>query len=124
MTNDAFDRVVENVIADLPEELREVLKDCAVIIDDWADDDVREMLGGIPVEETPYGFYDGTPYGERLPSDGVPHLPDRILLFRGPLVEDFPDTAELIEQIRITLVHELGHVIGFDEDDLEERGLE
>lgn len=121
MTRDAFDRVVESVIADLSKELREVLDDCTVIIDDWADDNVREMLGGIPVEETPYGFYDGTPFWTR---DGVPLLPDRILLFRGPLVEDFPDPAELTEQIRITLMHELGHVIGFDEDDLEERGLE
>jgi predicted Zn-dependent protease with MMP-like domain len=69
-------------------------------------------------------MYDGTPVGERTPGNSTFLLPDRIFLFRGPLIEDFPDIAERAEQIRITLIHELGHMIGFDEDDLEERGLE
>lgn len=119
-----FEAVVAEAVADLPPELQEVLAECALIVEEWADEGILEDLGGLPIEETPYGYYDGVPYGERLPSEGMPYLPDRIYLFRGPLVEDFPEHDELIEQIRITLVHELGHVIGFDEDDLEERGLE
>ncbi len=124
MSNEEFDRVVDEAMAALPDDLREVLAGCAVIVDDWADDALREELGGIEIGETPYGLYDGTPVGERVSSDPTPHLPDRILLFRGPLLEDFPDREELAEQIVITLMHELGHMIGFDEDDLEERGLQ
>ncbi len=124
MTHTEFEAVVQDVIGDLPEELQEVLGESAIIIDEWADERVRERLGHIPVEESPYGFYDGTPVGWRGPSENSLLLPDRIYLFRGPLMEDFPDREELAEQIRITLVHELGHMIGFDEEDLEERGLE
>ncbi len=119
-----FESIVQDVIDELPEELQEVLAECAIIIDDWADREMRERMGGIPVEETPYGYYDGTPVGLRAPSENPVLLPDRIYLFRGPLIEDFPEPEELAGQIRITLVHELGHMIGFDEDDLEARGLE
>lgn len=124
MTFAEFETVVEEVLDLLPEELQEVIAECAIILEEWADEELRERMGGIPVEETPYGFYDGTPVGMRGPSENSFLLPDRIYLFRGPLQEDFPDREELAEQIRITLVHELGHMIGFDEDDLEERGLE
>lgn len=124
MTKAEFEAVVAEAIGDLPEGIREIVAECAIIVEDWADEELLRELGDVPVEETPYGFYDGTPFGERLPSDGTPHLPDRILLFRGPLIEDFPDREELVEQIRITIVHEVGHMIGFDEEDLEERGLE
>lgn len=121
---DEFEKIVEGVIADLPEELQEVLESCSIIIADWADEEQLEELGGIDIDDTPYGLYQGTPVGERTPENSTFLLPDRIFLFRGPLVEDFPDPDERAEQIRITLVHELGHMIGFDEDDLEERGLE
>lgn len=119
-----FESIVRGVIDELPEQLQEVLGECAIIIDEWAGPEMLERMGGIAVEETPYGYYDGTPVGLRALSENPVLLPDRIYLFRGPLIEDFPDPEELAEQIRITLVHELGHMIGFDEDDLEERGLE
>lgn len=124
MTFAELEAVIQDVINELPEELREVIAECAIIVEDWADEDLRARLGNIPVEETPYGYYEGTPVGLRGPSDSSMLLPDRIHLFRGPLLEDFTDRDELAEQVRITLVHELGHMIGFDEDDLEERGLE
>jgi len=124
MILEEFEAVVNEVIEALPEELRDVIGECAIIIEEWADDALREELGGIPLEETPYGYYDGTPVGLRGPTESTFLLPDRIYLFRGPLMEDFPEREELAEQIRITLIHELGHMLGFDEDDLEERGLE
>jgi predicted Zn-dependent protease with MMP-like domain len=45
-------------------------------------------------------------------------MPDRITLFWGPLVRDFPDPASLAEQVRKTLYHEIGHYFGLDEEDL------
>lgn len=124
MTNAEFEAIVDEVLAELPEELREVLEECSIIITDWADPELLGLMGGITVEETPYGFYDGTPVGMRGPTQNSFLLPDRIYLFRGPLMEDFPERDQLAEEIRVTLIHELGHMIGFDEDDLEERGLE
>ena len=51
-------------------------------------------------------------------------LPDKITIFRRPLVESFPDPAELEEEIRVTVLHELAHYFGIDEDRLEELGYD
>jgi predicted Zn-dependent protease with MMP-like domain len=51
-------------------------------------------------------------------------MPDRIAIYRLPLEDSFPDPAELQEEIRITVLHELGHYFGLDEDRLEELGYE
>ena len=51
-----------------------------------------------------------------------PYLPDKITIFRRPLVETFPDPAELEEDIRITVLHELAHAFGIDEERLDELG--
>jgi predicted Zn-dependent protease with MMP-like domain len=67
-----------------------------------------------------YGLYEGVPLTERGGSYyGV--LPDRITIFRGPLQRDF-GAGELEEQVRITVVHEIAHFFGFDEERLEELG--
>lgn len=124
MTREEFEKVVQGVIADLPEELQRLLQECSIITMDWADDELRTRIGIDHEDETPYGFYDGTPVGLRGPTDNTMILPDRIYLFRGPLIEDFPDRDDLIDEIRVTLFHELGHMIGLDEDDLESRGIE
>ena len=51
-----------------------------------------------------------------------PYLPDKITIFRRPLVETFPEPAELEEEIRITVLHELAHAFGIDEERLDELG--
>ena len=51
-----------------------------------------------------------------------PYLPDKITIFRRPLTETFPDPAELEEEIRITVLHELAHAFGIDEERLDELG--
>ena len=50
------------------------------------------------------------------------YMPDKITIFRRPLVRSFPDPAELEEEIRITVLHELAHYFGIDEDRLDELG--
>ncbi len=78
---------------------------------------------GIPPDDTLYGFYHGVPLPERSVQDsGL--LPDKISVYRGPLVEDFPDRNELGRQIRITLLHEIGHYFGMDEEELSRLGYE
>jgi predicted Zn-dependent protease with MMP-like domain len=71
-------------------------------------------------EDTLYGLYEGVPLTERgWGYHGA--LPDKITIFRGPLERDFP-REELEEQVRITVVHEVAHHFGFDEERLEELG--
>ncbi len=78
-------------------------------------------LGLDPRRQTLYGLYQGTP----LPDRSVlypPLLPDRITIFSGPLLKDFPNPNELREQIRLTILHELAHYFGISEKEIEKFG--
>jgi len=121
MSDEEFEELVREALELLPEQLRAVFdQQCVVVVREWADDETLRELGAVDREETPYGLYSGIPYGERGPAAG---LPDLIIIYRGPLLADIDNRDELVEEIRITVLHELGHALGFDEEDLEERGL-
>ncbi len=73
-------------------------------------------------DETLYGLYDGTPR-TAWGADDVP-FPNTITIFRLPLEEDFPDPLDLEDEVRITVIHELAHHLGIDDDRLEELGID
>jgi predicted Zn-dependent protease with MMP-like domain len=111
-----FYEMVERALEGLPPELAEMLDNVAIVVEDWPE---RSMLADYE-EDTLYGLYEGVPLSERGDAYyGV--LPDRITIFRRPLERDF-GPGELEEQIRITVVHEIAHHFGFDEDRLEDLG--
>ena len=113
-----FYELVERALEGLPPELSELLDNVAIVVDDWPEDSTP-LVSDDP-DETLYGLYEGVPLTQRGASYyGM--LPDRITIFRRPLERDFP-REELEEQIRITVVHEIAHHFGFDEDRLEELG--
>ena len=97
-------------MASLPPDLRAAIQNIEISVEDEH-----------PVEPDLYGLYEGVPLPERGDWAGV--LPDRIRIFRLPLVESFPDPAELDAEIRITVLHELAHHFGLDEDRLDELGF-
>ena len=110
-----FQEMVERALDGVPEELSELLDNVAILIEDWPD-------GSTPFSEgrTLYGLYEGVPLTARGTNySGA--LPDRITVFRGPLERDFPP-EDLEEQVRVTVVHEVAHHFGFDEERLEELG--
>ncbi len=113
-----FYELVERALEGLPPELSALLDNVAIVVDEWPD--YSTPLVADDPEDTLYGLYEGVPLTERgWGYSGV--LPDKITIFRGPLERDFePD--ELEEQVRITVVHEIAHYFGFDEDRLEELG--
>ena len=116
-TMDVYE-LVERALEGLPPELAELLDNVAIVVEDWPDLSSPLVAdGGV---ETLYGLYEGVPLTERG-SGYYGILPDRITIFRGPLERDFW-REELEEQIRITVVHEIAHHFGFDEDRLEELG--
>jgi predicted Zn-dependent protease with MMP-like domain len=111
-----FEELVERALEGLPPELEELLDNVIIAVEDWPERSTLEAYG----EETLYGLYEGVPLTERGSTYyGV--MPDRITIFRGPLERDFPD-EELEEQVRVTVVHEIAHHFGFDEDRLDELG--
>lgn len=111
-----FDGMLRKAIDELPKMFRKALVNVAIVVEDrppgWL---LREL--GVPPGESLYGFYHGIP----LPERSVEHsgtLPDKISIYRDPLEKDFRDPAELSEEIRITLLHEIGHYFGMDEEEL------
>ena len=106
-----FDDVVRSALDGLPPHIAAALRNVAVVVEDEDPDD-PEL----------YGVFDGVPLTEGGPAPG--DLPNRIAVFRRPLEADFEDVDELREEIRITVLHELGHYCGLDEDRLSELGYE
>ena len=106
---DAFERHVANALASLPPDLAAAVRNIEIVVED-----------AHPEEPDLFGLYEGVPLPER--GDWVALMPDRIRIFRRPLEEEFPDPAELEDEIRITVLHELAHYFGIDEDRLDELG--
>ena len=107
MTPEEFEEHVTAALDDVPPELARALEDVAVVVEDQN-----------PDEPDLFGWYDGLgPARERAGA-----LPDRIVIYRLPLVESFPDPKELRREIRITVLHELGHYFGLDEQRIRELG--
>jgi predicted Zn-dependent protease with MMP-like domain len=107
----AFDDHVRAALDSLPAGIAAALDNVAVVVADVHPDDPDL-----------YGLYEGTPLPERGDMAGT--LPDTITIFRRPLQEDFDDPRELEHEIRVTVLHELGHYFGLDEDRLGELGYE
>ncbi len=122
MCRRAFEKLVEKALERLPGEFRQAFENLAIVIEDWPDPAIVEEITGDPAEVI-YGLFSGTPLPERRFEDSG-DLPPIIALYQGPLEEDFPDRGELAREVEITLVHELAHFMGFDEDAVREFGYE
>src|SRR3954469_25884981 len=115
-----FERLVERALAGIPARFGEALAEVAIVVDDEPTDEQR-LENGLAEDEMLYGLYEGVPRAESA-ADGAA-VPNRITLYRLPLEEDFPDPAELAEEVRITVIHELAHHLGIDDDRLGELGV-
>lgn len=117
---DGFAELVDRAIATIPSPFREALVEVAIVIDDWPSDD-QLLDNGMSLDEELYGLYEGVPRTE-WQADWL-MVPNRITLFRMPLQEDFPDADALADEVRTTVIHELAHHMGIDDDRLEELGI-
>jgi predicted Zn-dependent protease with MMP-like domain len=116
-----FEDLVESALAGIPMPFAAALQEVAIVIeDDPCPDQLRE--NGLAPDETLYGLYEGTPRTE-YGADWI-SVPNRISLFRMPLEEDFPDPADLEEEVQLTVIHELAHHLGMDDDQLAQLGYE
>ena len=97
-----FEEHVRNALDSLPPHLAKALDNVAVVVEAQN----RE-------EPDLYGLFDWPEY-----------MPAKIAIYRKPLEEDFPDAAELEEQIRVTVLHELAHYFGFEEDRIADLGYD
>lgn len=117
----AFRALVAQALEALPEPFRPYLDQVEVVVEDAPESTLLEDLG-IPAEEGLYGLYEGPSLPERHPDQF--DLPSRIILYRLPLSQDFPDPEELREEILTTVLHEFAHHLGIEDDRLDELGWE
>ena len=122
MDRDSFATIVSEALDSLPEEFARHLENVEVQVE-WRPGREHRRAAGLKPWQTLYGLYEGVPLDE-WGGDFVP-VPTRIVLFRLPLEEDFPDPDELADEVRITILHELAHHLGIeDEDRLLELGID
>ena len=116
MTRSKFEELVERALRRLPKRFRDKLANVAVMIEEWPDDDTLADLG-IEPPGTLYGLYRGVDVTRRDSSYGNV-LPDVITIYQGPIEEDGGSPEEMAEIVRETVMHELGHYFGLDDDEL------
>lgn len=114
-----FERMVRKVTETLPNDVRSLMVNVEIVVEDEPTDEQRG-----DADDGPFGLYEGIPLTERSASSYGLTLPDKITIFRGPLERATSSPSELFEEVRATVIHEIGHHFGMDEAKIAELGYE
>ena len=114
MTRRQFEALVEKALRRLPKKFKARIKNVAIVVEDWADDETLADVG-IEPPDTLYGLYRGVDLTRRDSGYGNV-LPDTVTIYQGPIEEDCEDEEEMAELVRETVIHEIGHYFGLDDD--------
>jgi predicted Zn-dependent protease with MMP-like domain len=112
MTAQEFDDAVADALDGVPAELLALMDNVVFLVEDEPSSDDPELLG----------VYDGTPLTERDGGWGAGSLPDRITIFRGPTLRMCRTRDEILDEVAVTVVHEIAHHFGIDDQRLHELG--
>jgi predicted Zn-dependent protease with MMP-like domain len=112
LTDEQFDAIVQDALDEVPAELMAMLDNVVFLVEAEPPADDAELLG----------VYEGIPLTDRGGWGDSGSLPDRITLFRGPLTRMCDDAEDLRNEIAVTVVHEIAHHFGIEEDTLHELG--
>lgn len=110
ISEERFEELVGEALDDIPDELAKHMENVAVFVRDGADPNLL-------------GLYEGIPLTERGPlSYGGMVMPDKITIYRRPILRICRTEADVVQQVRVTVIHEVGHHFGIDDDRLHELG--
>ena len=121
MNHSEIRKEVASVLDRLPKQFRRRLHNIEIVVEERPTRDLLLSVGLDPRYDTLYGLYQGI----HLPDRSAlypPILPDKITIFSEPLLRDFSDPEDLREQIRTTVLHEVAHYFGFDDDEIDKLG--
>ncbi|WP_296665784.1 metallopeptidase family protein [Demequina sp.] len=111
MTREEFEAAVDDALDSIPDRLLDMIDNCVILIEDEPDGEDKELLG----------LYDGVALTDRGDLWGG-DLPDRIFIYVGPTLRMCADAEEVRDEVAITVVHEIAHHFGIDDDRLHELG--
>jgi predicted Zn-dependent protease with MMP-like domain len=112
-----FEQLVADALDEVPDELAAEMENVAVVVEEWPSPAQHAGRAG-----TLLGLYEGIPLTRRGPVSYAGVAPDKITIFRGPICARARDESELAAQVRITVLHEVGHYFGIDDDRLRDLG--
>jgi len=118
MRKERFDEIVEKVLDSLPEEFGELLDNVVIFTEDAPSAEILAE-SEVPEGETLFGLYEGVPLTERTHDYGLV-APDRITIFQKPIEEACETEEEIADQVRRTVLHEIAHFFGIEEDRMGE----
>jgi predicted Zn-dependent protease with MMP-like domain len=118
LTREAFTRLVEEALTEIPKRFRDEMKNVAVVVED---EPPRHVLAELEIEpeDSLFGLYQGIPLPERSWAHGNT-LPDRISIYQRPIEEACEDHEDIIVCVAETVIHEFGHYFGLSEEEIEE----
>jgi predicted Zn-dependent protease with MMP-like domain len=112
MDREAFEAAVADALDDVPPDLARMMSNVVILVEDDAPADDPGLLG----------LYEGTPLTERDGWWAAGSLPDRITIFRNPTLAGCETRRDVLDEVRITVIHEIAHHFGIDDDRLHELG--
>ncbi len=118
MTDERFEALVAEALQRIPRRFREAMRNVALVVEDEPSAEVLADLGIAP-PDTLYGLYEGTPLTERDWGQ-VAELPDRVIIFRNPILEDAEYEDDVVRAVGETVIHEFGHHFGLSEEEIDE----
>jgi len=116
LTRSEFETLVGEAIEELPQEFRDRLENVVIAVEEEPTDEDYELTD-TPDDEELFGIYRG-PMRTQQSFDDLPGLPPEIAVFRGPILRCTANNREAVKEIKDTVVHELGHYFGLDDDEL------
>lgn len=120
VSTERFEELVREAMESLPDQFWNRLDNVVVVVERRPTQQQREFHG-LRANETLFGLYEGVPMTER--GSYSPPVPDKITIFQDPLQQHCDTEAELVGEVRDTVVHEVAHFFGIDDDRLHEFGL-
>jgi predicted Zn-dependent protease with MMP-like domain len=112
MSRERFEELVAEALDTIPPEIADLMDNVAIFVEDDAPPEDPHLLG----------LYEGTPLTERDGWYAAGTLPDRISIYRNPTLDTCDCEEDVVEEVRITVVHEIAHHFGIDDDRLHELG--
>ena len=116
LTRPEFERVVDEALESLPQRFAALIENVVIAVEEEPTDEDLECDAGDEDDSELLGIYRGVALTER--THDMPLLPDEIAVFRGPINRVARTRSEAVEEVRETVIHELGHYFGLDEDEL------